>query len=399
MKYNLAKYSLLFIFLFSTGFLSAQKTVQGLNDYLTSVQAGSKLPGFAVAIVKDETVIFSGGYGFANKAKKMPYTIQTMQPVGSVSKTFIGLALMQGVDKGFFTLETPINDILPFKVINPNFPNAVIKIRDLATHVSGLIDNDAMYSKAYSAGKKSAVELKDFLKGYYTEGGAYYDKLNFGNSEPGKKYAYSNVAASLAAYIIEIKAKISFDKFTTDNIFTPLKMNDTHWFYNDGKSTGYATLYAVDRHEDALYKNLLNSDGSLKTYSLATYPDGSLISSASDLTKYLIEMIKGYSGKSTLLTKKSFEALFQKQFAADKMPAAMDGREPNRAIFWGYNRKGKIAHTGSDPGVSAFISFDPVTKVGRVLLINTDLEGLDNVVTMEAFVNLIRGLDTFEQGK
>ena len=77
----------------------------------------------------------------------------------------------------------------------------------------------------------------------------------------------------------------------------------------------------------------------------------------------------------------------------------MDPREPNKAIFWGYNRRGKLAHTGSDPGLAAFISFDPVTKVGRVLLINTDLEGLDNITTIEAFVNLTKGLDTFEMGK
>ena len=77
----------------------------------------------------------------------------------------------------------------------------------------------------------------------------------------------------------------------------------------------------------------------------------------------------------------------------------MDPREPNRALFWAYNRKGKIVHTGSDPGVAAFISFDPLTKIGRVLLINTELEGFDNIVTIEAFVNLTKGLDNFELGK
>ncbi|MFT3907857.1 MAG: serine hydrolase domain-containing protein [Ferruginibacter sp.] len=399
MKTIFLKFAAIFLFALCCNIVHAQKTVQGLDDFLKSVQAGSKLPGFAVAIVKNDAVIFSGGYGFADKAKKIPYTIQTIQPIGSVSKTFIGVALMQAIDKGYFTLETPINDVLPFKVINPWFPNAVIKIRDLATHTSGLVDNNTQYEKAYAVGKKPTIELKDFLQGYYTEGGAYYDKANFGNSEPGKKYAYSNVAAALAAYIIEIKAKTSFDKFTAAGIFGPLKMADTHWFYDEAKSSKYATLYQVDRHNDAIYKTLLNNDGSLKTYSLATYPDGALRTSVADLTKYLIEMIKGSSGQSTLLTKKSFETLFQKQFAADKMPATMDPREPNKAIFWGYNRKGKVAHTGSDPGLAAFISFDPVTKVGRVLLLNTDLEGLDNVTTIEAFVNLTKGLDTFEMGK
>ena len=289
--------------------------------------------------------------------------------------------------------------MLPFRIINPWFPKAVIKIKDLATHTSGLIDNDSVYEKAYIVSKKPAMELKDFLKAYYTEGGAYYSKANFSNSEPGKKYNYSNIGAALAAYLIEIKANTSFDKFTVANIFTPLKMEDTHWFYNDAKSSRYATLYEVNMHYEPLYKTLLNNDGTVKTYTLTTYPDGSLKTSVADLTKYLIEMIKGFSGKSSLITKKSFETLFQKQFTPDKMPANMDPREPNRAIFWAYNRKGKVAHTGGDPGVAAFIAFDPITHIGRVLLINTQLEGKDNIVTIEAFMNLIHGLDNFEQGK
>ncbi|MEO6670618.1 MAG: serine hydrolase domain-containing protein [Ferruginibacter sp.] len=399
MKKNFLRFCILAILVLFNTICFSQKTVQGLNDFLQSVQAGSKLPGFAVAIVKEDQVIFSGGYGLADKARKTPYTIQTIQPVGSVSKTVIALAVMQCIDKGYFTLETPINDILPFKVVNPFFPTAVIKIKDLATHTSGLIDNETMYARAYNIGRKPAVELKDFMKGYYAEGGAYYDKANFGNAEPGKKYSYSNVAAALAAYIVEIKSKMSFDKYTNDNIFTPLKMTDTHWFYDDARSSKYATLYQVDRHDDAFDKSILNPDRSLKAYSLATYPDGSLKTSVSDLTKYLIEMIKGYSGKSNIISKKSFDALFQKQFTPATMPSAMDPREPNRAVFWSYNRRGKIAHSGSDPGLAAFISFDPVTKVGRVLLMNTDLDGKDNIVTIEAFVNLTRGLDTFEMGK
>lgn len=399
MKQNFFSISAMIIMGFLSYCVHAQKTVQGLNDFLKSVQAGSKIPGFAVAIVKDDQVVFSGGYGFADKAKKTPYTIQTVQPIGSVSKTFIALALMQCVDKGYFTLETSINDILPFKVINPWFPNAVIKIKDLATHTSGLVDNESMYAKAYSIGKKPAVELKDFIKGYYTEGGTYYDKANFANSEPGKKYSYSNVASALAAYIVEIKSKMTYDKYTADNIFTPLKMTDTHWFYDDARSNKYATLYEVDRHDAVFDKSILNPDGSLKACSLATYPDGGLRTSVADLTKYLIEMINGYSGKSTIISKKAFDAMFQKQFTVPNMPTAMDPREPNRAIFWNYNRKGKIAHTGSDPGLAAFISFDPATKTGRVLLMNTDLDGKDNIVTIEAFVNLTKGLDTFESGK
>ncbi|MDB5202993.1 MAG: CubicO group peptidase beta-lactamase class family [Ferruginibacter sp.] len=386
------------VIFFSTS-LSAQKTVQGLDDFLKNIQANSKLPGFAVAVVKKDAILFSKAYGYADKKKKTPYTPETIQPVGSVSKTFIALALMQGVEKGWFTMETPVNDILPFKVINPNFPTEPIRIKHLVTHTSGLLDNEVCYSKTYTASKKPSAEMNNFLKGYYTPGGTYYDTANFSHTAPGKKYVYSNIASALAAYIVEIKAKVSFPAYCATNIFNPLRMTDSHWLYDESKAGKYATLYEVNRQEQAIYKDLVNSDGSVKNYSCVTYPDGSLKTSLNDLTKYLGAMIKGYSGEGVLLTKPSYDKLFMKQFTPQNMPATMDPREPNRAVFWSYNRKGRIGHTGSDIGIAAFISFDPVTKTGRVVMINTELEGMDNITVIEAFVNLMKGLDNFEAGK
>jgi CubicO group peptidase (beta-lactamase class C family) len=385
--------------LFYHTFLFSQKTVQGLDDFLKALQAGSKLPGFAVAIVKNDQVLFSKGYGFADKKKKLPYTPETIQPTGGISTTFTGLALMQGIEKGWFTLETPVNDILPFKIVNPNAPDAIIRIKHLAAHTSGLVDNKDTYRSVYAATKKPGLALKDFLKAYYVAGGSYYNTGNFSNNLPGKQYAYSRIGASLAAYIVEIKSGKPFADYCAVNIFAPLKMNDSHWFFDESKSPKYATLYEVNRQDDPMYKQLLNADGTLKPYSSASYPDGSLKTSLNDLTKYLVAMIKGYSGQPGLISKASFQTLFKKQFTPAEMPVSIDAREPNRAVFWSYNRKGKIGHTGNDPGIAAFISFDPVTKVGRVLLINTQLEGADNITTIEAFVNLTRSLDTFEAGK
>ena len=369
-----------------------------LNTNLTAIQKKSNLPGFAVGIIKNDSVIFSEGFGFADKKKRLPYTPETIQPIASVSKTFIGLALMKAVDLGYFTLETDINEILPFKITNPNYPKDKIKIKDLATHTSGLIDNDTTYIKAYCLGTKPSMELKTFLENYYSEGGKYYSKANFGNSEAGKEYKYSNIASSLAAYLIEIKAGIPFYEFTDKYIFNPMKMSNTSWFYNEKDGSNYALLYEVNKQSLPIYKELLNKDKSLKSYSCITYPDGSLKSSVSDLLKYLRIMIKGYSNNSDLLTTESFKKLFEKQYNDNNMPADMSPAEPNRAIFWAYNRKGKLSHNGSDPGVTSFISFDPNTRIGKVLLINTQIEGDDNIRTVEFCKQIIMEIENFEKG-
>ncbi len=400
MKYKEIKIILLFkLFVIQFVNTTAQSPYNILHTNLLKIQKESNLPGFAITIIKSDTVLFSKGYGFANIEKKQPYTIETIQPVGSVSKTFIALALMKSIELGYFTLETDINDVLPFQITNPKFPNEIIKIKHLATHTSSLIDNETIYmNKVYQLGNKPTIELNDFLKNYYNKGGKYYSLNNFDSSIVGTTYNYSNIASALMAYIIEFKSKMKFTEFTKKYIFKPLKMNNTDWFYNQKLVGNYATLYQVNNAESTLEKKLLNKNKSLKTYTLITYPDGSLKTSVNDLTLYLRAMIKGYFTNDTLIIgKQSYKTLFAKQFTMETMPINMDAKELNRGIFWAYSTKGDIRHSGSDPGILALISFNPITKIGRIITLNASIEGGDNAKTLGYFKRIITSLDNFEK--
>jgi malate dehydrogenase (quinone) len=360
-----------------------------LSKNLTKIQLKSNLPGFSVAILREDSLLFSEGFGYTNEKLKSIYTPETIQPIGSVSKTFIGFAVMKAIDLGYFNLETDINTILPFKIVNPNFENEPIKIKHLVTHTSGLVDNDSVYFKAYNLGKLPTVLLAEYLKSYYLKDGKFYFTKNFANSKPGTNYSYSNIASALTAYLIEIKANMTFADFTKEYIFKPLGMNSSHWFYDETLAPKYATLYEVNKPFDPNFKDFINNDGSVKPYALATYPDGSLRTSASDLSKYLKEMQKGLIGKSNLLLPNSYKLLFQKQFSEMNMPTNMPASEPNIAVFWGFNKKGKLMHTGSDPGLSTFVSMDPATNICRILLFNTSLSGENNAKTLEHFKKII----------
>lgn len=384
------------LILLNLGF--AQINQQDLDEKLIKIQKKSNLPGFAVAIVKQDSVLFTKGFGFADKNKKTLYTTQTIQPIGSVSKTFIGFAVMKSIDLGYFDLETNINDVLPFKISNPNFPNENIKIKHLVTHTSSLIDNEkTYYNVAYQLKNKPTTALNTFIKDYYEADGKYYKKENFSTFAVGSTYEYSNIASALMAYVIEYKSGMLFSEFTSKYIFEPLKMQSTSWFYNEKLATKYATLYMVNDPEVALEKQLLNPNKSLKTYSCVTYPDGSLKTTVADLSLYLKAMIQGFDGKdSMLLTSKSFQTLFKSQFNEATMPLQMDKREPNRAVFWAFSKKGDLRHTGSDPGVFALISFNPTTKIGLVMTINTALDGGENIKTIGYFKQIMAAINEFD---
>ncbi|MCX6316042.1 MAG: serine hydrolase [Bacteroidetes bacterium] len=396
---GLRKYLLTFCFVSDFLFSAAQSTDKDLDKALTKIYKEADFPGFALSVIKEDSVLFSKAYGFADIAKRIPYSLETIQPIGSVSKTIIALALMKSIELGYFRLETNINELLPFNISNPYFPNDIITVKHLATHTSSLVDNQSVYyNVVYQAEKKPTIELGSFLKDYYTKEGKYYSPDNFDSTKAGSNYSYSNIGSALMAYIIEVKAKMLFPDFTEKYIFQPLSMTNTSWFYDENYANNYATLYQINKPESPLEERMVNADKSLLTYSCVTYPDGSLKTSVNDLTFFLKAMMKGYfSNDCAIITKSSYKTLFEKQFTDSDMPKNMDEKEPNRAIFWGYSRKGAIRHTGSDPGVFSFISFDPVSRIGRVMTLNASLEGGDNLKSVEYFKKIIAALDRFEE--
>jgi CubicO group peptidase (beta-lactamase class C family) len=84
--------------------------------------------------------LFRRAYGFADLDKQIRYTPQSLHYIGSISKTLIGVSLMQLVERGRIRLDDDINLYLPFKITNPHFPRDVITIRHLATHTSTIRD-------------------------------------------------------------------------------------------------------------------------------------------------------------------------------------------------------------------------------------------------------------------
>ncbi len=320
-----------------------------------------KFTGYATALVTPDSIIQIKTVGFADKGKAIKYSSSTVQPVASVSKTFIGISLMIAKEKGLVDLDKDINEYLDFKISNPYFNgNNKITLRHLATHTSGIIDYEKVYRSAYCFGLKPSISLKNFLKDNLGEKGNRYSKRNFYESKSGKRYEYSNIGSALAAYIIERTSGKTFDEFTKEFIFIPLDMKNSGWFYED-----------INPHHLAILYN--EKDRALKPYSCITYPDGSLKTTIEDLSIYLKELMRGYNKNSDLLSPESWAEFYEKNFSCALNIDNIDVKEPNTGIFIVYFKSGKIGHTGSDLGVSSFMMFDPQINVGQIFMANEDL--------------------------
>jgi len=360
--------------------------------------------GLAVAIVDTTGILYENGIGFADVKSKKAYQLSTIQPIASVSKTFIGIALLKAQEKGLLELDDPINKFLPFEVRNPNHPNTIITIRQLAIHTSTIVDTDNYMDRAYILKDEldstavnqenipqsfnpsnTKISLANFLENYLSSKGKWYNKSAFSTNKPGQLFEYTNVGASLAAYIIELVSDQSYAAFTTEHILKPLEMNHSGWNYRDFNMDNVSTLYST-------------IEAAVPYYSLITYPDGGFLTNIHDLGKYLHELIKGYSGSGKLLSQKSYRELFKAQLEAenftDRNPNHPYNDEYNTGIFMGISAMNNIGHTGGDPGTSALMFFNAKDKIGRILLVNTNIENQEGV---NAYYNIFNTLGEFGQ--
>lgn len=328
--------------------------------------------GYASGVVTTDQVIKLETGGWADKASQKAYSRETIQNIGSVSKTFIGIALLQAQEQGLLSLDEDINTYLDFTVANPHINTAQeITLRHLATHTAGITDRSGAYKKAYSKGKEPAMAMGEYLRAYFDPRGDYYSQDNFIEQATGTHYQYSNIGATLAAYIVERVAGVSFADYTRQHILQPLGMNQSGWSYGAIDESKHAMLYGPKGKV-------------LKTYTLVTYPDGGMRTSPEDLALYLQELLRGYQHQSDLLSAASWDALFEPQFGELLQVANKVGDARNSGIFFGYAKSGMIGHTGSDPGASAIIYFDPDKGRGYFMMANTDI-GKQNVEDFKAF--------------
>ena len=357
-------------------------TPSELTAVLAEIYIKAKAPGFAVSVVKHDTLLYQQSFGKADIQNSIAYTNLTTQPLGSISKTFVGAAIVKAIEQGYFSLETDINDILPFTIQNPKMPNAVIQIKHLVTHTSGLLDNTDVYFKAYhilpgenlstvgaqlltdgsGIQQRETLPLNEFLAEYYQEGGAFYSLDNFAETAPGETWSYSNVATSLAAYLVESATGIPFKAYVNANIFQPLDMFQTAYEVANLNPADLAILY-------------WDKNTPLPKYANDSYPDGSIYSSNEDLAKYLMDMMSGAVGKSSnLFSEAGYQMLFEAMLPHGELPA---GLAANQGIFW-FLDGSEVKHDGSDPGTTCSLQFDMTENTGYLLLTNMDASTEEN---------------------
>ena len=341
-----------------------------IDIFIESKMSETGIVGIGASIIIDKKVVWTNGYGYADKETKVPFTPSTIMNIASISKTFTGVCIMKAVEEGKVSLDEDINNYLPFKIINPNFPNEKIPLRHLATHPSGLADRYPFYAASpYFFGGRKPEPLGEFLKSYFVQGGKHYSKDNFLNAKPGTNRDYSNIGAGLAGYIIELRTGEKLNEYAKRNIFKPLKKSNSACAMNEIDIKKHSKLY--EKKGDSIIQIIL--------YEGTTYPDGGVRTSIQGLSKFFISLLnEGKYKKARILKKESVEEMLRFQYTETNKPENVKLNKVNQGIFWATKLSTtRIGHNGSDPGVRTFMLSDLNKEFAVIVFFNTSLNEKD----------------------
>jgi CubicO group peptidase (beta-lactamase class C family) len=354
---------ILFVLLLATSCNQQDRSNENaIDEFIEQKMQDSGLVGLATGILVDKKLVWAKGYGFADRENAVPFTTSTIMNIASITKTFTGALVMKAVEENKISLDEDINKYLPFKVINPYFPETKITLRHLATHTAGIADRSPVYDGSYYYGGDYPDPLGVFLRDYFSPDGKYYSKENFLNARPGSRNSYSNIGAGLAGYIVEESTGKKLFEYSKENIFAPLGMNNTCWRLSDVKASLHSKLY--DQKGDSIKL--------IPWYGLATYPDGGVRTSVSDLSKFLICLVnEGQSDGGQVLKKESVQEMTRPQFNESNKPDSLDLSKGNEGIFWWISQDGKEGHDGGDPGVMTNMWYDTRRNIGVIMFTNT----------------------------
>lgn len=357
-------------------------TKDSLDSFIEKKMIKSGMVGLAAAIIVNKKTVWIKGYGYADKENNISFTPTTIMNIGSISKTITGASIMKAIEENRIDLDEDINKYLPFKVVNPYFPDEKITLRNLATHTSGIVDQYPLYSTTYNYTGDSPESLEDFLKNYFEPNGEYYLQNNFSNHKPGSYREYSNIATGLAGYIIENVTGLKLNTYSKQNIFNPLNMKDTGWFLSDINVANHSKLYEKQG----------TTTKTIPLYGLTTYPDGGVRTSVKDLSKFFICLLNNgeYKGKK-ILEKKSVDEMLKFQFTAINKPENVNIEELNSGLFWATkNNITLIGHGGTDPGVKTVMLSNLSKDIGIIVFTNTSLNEEGTIIFGDIFKELFK---------
>ncbi len=334
----------------STGNIAPQKDYAAVSEMLERAigneMAEKELPAVSIALIDDQKIVWAKGFGFADPELKIPATADTVYRVGSVSKLFTDIAVMQLVEDGKLDLDAPITKYLPSFQPHNSF-NKPITLRQLMSHRSGLVRETPIgsYFDPTEPSLASTVASLNDTELVYA---------------PEAHTKYSNAGIAAVGYVLEKTQNQPFSKYLKRSVLDPLGM----------EQSSFEPTPAINRNLAKGYMWTL--DGRVfpaPIFQLGISPAGSMYSTVNDLGRFTSALFNGGRGSNgEILKKETLEKMWIPQYTKSGQKTGF-GLGFNISELDGHR---KIGHGGAIYGFATQLSTLPDQKLGVVVVTTKD---------------------------
>jgi CubicO group peptidase (beta-lactamase class C family) len=339
---------LLFLIVFPQ-MLLAQNFAE-LEKTITEEMSEKKAVGAAVALIKDGKIVFAKGFGSANAETKTPVTTETLFQIGSITKTFTTLMILEMAEQNDLNLDAPVGKYL--KSLNPQLSK--ITLSQLLSHTGGVIDEPDEF------GASDESLMKPYIFSWSDE----YALL-----EPNQVFSYSNSGFALAGLTAQEISGKSYVDLMNERVFQPLGMKNTTFRPTVAMTYPLAVGHTVKPQEQPRVVRPLPQDTRL-------YPAGTFYTNLQDLSRFALAFLSAGKLEGKRVISNSVIEKMSAPRAA--LPSADDGTQYGYGLFMKDSRGTKqIWHDGSMTGYVAQMRFVPAQNFAVIILSNTNNAALD----------------------
>ena len=321
-----------------------------LQKAMKDVVEREHVTGAGVALVSNGQVLWCGGIGKADLSANRDVTCDTEFRVGSISKTFVALALLKLQEDGRINLYSRLQDMAPeIPMKNRWASTSPVRVVNLLEHSAGF--DDMQPSEVYNRKDRADYPLLDVFKRFQEPQDVRWP--------PGTRFSYSNPGYGIAGYLIEKVSGQSFDTYIQQNLLAPLEITVGDFRLTDVNRAALAQGYEANPPRPVPYKNIY------------LRPAGDMKASPGELAKLVQFFLRRGSAGGVSLVK-------PESIARMEYPETISSTKNGLRLGYGLanyteSEGGVITH-GHDGGIDGFIStyrYMPEQNWGYVVLLNS----------------------------
>ncbi len=316
-----------------------------MRQFIKREMKNNNITGLSISLIDDQNVVWSDGFGFADKENKIKASSNTIYRAGSVSKTFNAMAIMQLAEQKKLDINQPLVTYLPAFSIKSRFGSTDnITLKNIMTHHSGIPSD--IVNGLFSKNPKKYTTVVEDIKAHYTAYPA--DKI----------FSYSNVAITLSGHAVETVSGSLYENYIQESLLSPLQM----------QQSSFTGILPTDNAAKGYIKGKFTQE-----WPIRDIPAGGLNSSVVDLSHFL-KMIHadGSYNQHQIIKSETLHAMM----SAQNQDIALD---LNLDIGFGffsfddylYDKYKVVGHSGATIAHSALIATAPDLKIGIALLANS----------------------------